>query len=146
MGIPESARRIDGIIRQVSPVETFASGFKRRTFLLDVPDPRFPQTLPFSLTRDRVGLIDPYSPGDAVTVTFDIRGREYNGRHFVDLNAWRIDRAVAETASPPPAPPPAPAAPPAPAVRDTSSWAPTPVRLPPPAEPPVDPGVDDLPF
>ena len=27
-----------------------------------------------------------------VNVKFDLRGREYNGQYYVDLNAWRIER------------------------------------------------------
>jgi len=30
--------------------------------------------------------------GDVVNVKFDLRGREYNGQYYVDLNAWRIER------------------------------------------------------
>ncbi|MDA0569271.1 MAG: DUF3127 domain-containing protein, partial [Bacteroidetes bacterium] len=29
-----------------------------------------------------------------LTVKFDVRGREYNGNYYVDLNAWRIERGV----------------------------------------------------
>lgn len=32
-------------------------------------------------------------PGDEVKVQFDIRGREYQGRHYVNLVAWKIERA-----------------------------------------------------
>jgi single-strand DNA-binding protein len=36
------------------------------------------------------GLVE----GDEITVKFDVRGREYNGNYYVDLNAWRIERGV----------------------------------------------------
>jgi hypothetical protein len=35
-------------------------------------------------------LLDGLKEGQLVTVTFDIRGREYNGRYFNNLQAWRI--------------------------------------------------------
>ena len=31
------------------------------------------------------------SEGDNILVKFDLRGREYNGNYYVDLNAWRIE-------------------------------------------------------
>ena len=30
---------------------------------------------------------------------FDLRGREYNGNYYVDLNAWRIERDGAGSSS-----------------------------------------------
>ena len=29
--------------------------------------------------------------GDSVKVSFDLRGREYQDRYFVNLNAWKIE-------------------------------------------------------
>jgi len=41
-------------------------------------------------------LIDQFNPGEEVNVLFNIRGREYNGRYFVNLQAWKINH-VTET-------------------------------------------------
>ena len=35
--------------------------------------------------------------GDKVTVTFDINGREWNGKYFVNLAAWKIETSTAGT-------------------------------------------------
>ena len=51
--------------------------------------------------------------GDELTVSFDIDAREYNGRWYNDLRAWRVVRANASAAAAP-AGAPAPAAPAAP--------------------------------
>ncbi len=40
--------------------------------------------------QDAAGL----QPGDPVTVSFNIESREYNGRWFTELRAWRIARPV----------------------------------------------------
>ena len=39
----------------------------------------------------RVEQLNGMSEGDSVLVKFDLRGREYNGNYYVDLNAWRIE-------------------------------------------------------
>jgi hypothetical protein len=33
----------------------------------------------------------PVKEGDAVTVHFDIESREYNGRWYTDVKAWKIE-------------------------------------------------------
>ncbi|MGN0036197.1 MAG: DUF3127 domain-containing protein [Bacteroidaceae bacterium] len=38
--------------------------------------------------------------GEELTVQFDIDAREWNGRWFNDLRAWRIDRQPAASAAP----------------------------------------------
>lgn len=38
--------------------------------------------------------------GEELTVQFDIDAREWNGRWFNDLRAWRIDRQPAATVAP----------------------------------------------
>jgi hypothetical protein len=37
--------------------------------------------------------VDDYSEGDNIEVEFDLRGREWNGKYFTNLQAWRINRA-----------------------------------------------------
>ena len=81
-----------GKVKQVGDLQTFPSGFEKRELILSDEDPRFPQDIAFSFTRERTKLLDQFAAGDAVKVSFDIRGREYNGRHFVDLNGFRLER------------------------------------------------------
>lgn len=64
--------------------------------------------------------------GEELTVSFDVDAREYQGRWYNSIRAWKVDRVAAQTAQPQPtsaaqpaAPAPAPA--PAPAVPDFSS-------------------------
>ena len=115
-----------GTIKKIGDLQTFASGFEKRELLLNDEDPRFPQDIAFSFTRDRTKLLDQFAEGDRVKVSFDIRCREFNDRHYIDLNAWKIERpegvspAAGMPASPAPAAQPAPPAPPAPGAADAS--------------------------
>jgi len=36
---------------------------------------------------------NPYSIGQEVVVSFDAESREYNGRYFTNLNAWKVTPA-----------------------------------------------------
>ena len=42
--------------------------------------------------KEKSEQLGQYAEGDVLNVKFDLRGREYNGQYYVDLNAWRIER------------------------------------------------------
>lgn len=81
---------IEGSVKLVMDVQTFGSGFQKREFVLTTKE-QYPQDVKFELVKDRVDLIDPYKQGDNIKVHFNIRGNEYNGKYFVNLQAWRIE-------------------------------------------------------
>jgi hypothetical protein len=62
--------------------------------------------------EDKVRELDKYQVGDKVKVSFNLSAREYNGRWYNDIRAWRIEPAGAAPAAAPSPVPPAPAAPP----------------------------------
>ena len=55
-----------------------------------VEDGKYPQEINLEFVQDKVSLLDNVQVGQEVTVTFDIRGREYNGRYFNNLQGWKI--------------------------------------------------------
>ena len=42
---------------------------------------------------DKVKELDKYQVGDKVKVSFNLSSREYNGRWYTDVRAWRIEPA-----------------------------------------------------
>jgi glucan biosynthesis protein len=46
--------------------------------------------------EEKVTLIDGVSEGSVITVHFNTRATEYNGRHYNNLNGWRIEGASTE--------------------------------------------------
>ena len=60
---------------------------------------QYPQDIKFSALKEKSEQLGQYAEGDVVNVKFDLRGREYNGQYYVDLNAWRIERGD-QTAGP----------------------------------------------
>jgi len=81
---------IIGTVKSVSEVETFASGFSKRTLLVETED-RFPQTLPIEFTKENTSKLDNLKEGDNVTVAINLRGSEYNGRHYVNIQGWKVE-------------------------------------------------------
>ena len=60
--------------------------------------------------EDKVRELDKYQVGDKVKVSFNLSSREYNGRWYNDVRAWRIEPAGSAPVAP--AAPSAPVAPP----------------------------------
>ena len=82
---------LSGILKVLEETQTFASGFSKREFVIEVPDGKYPQMVKFETVRDKIDLLNSMSIGDELKVTFDIRGNEYKGRYYVNLNAWKLE-------------------------------------------------------
>ena len=77
-----------------------ALGFSKREMVVTVEDGKYPQDINLEFVQDKAALLDSLQPGQEVTVSFDIRGREYNGRYFNNLQGWRVVSAVDEAVPP----------------------------------------------
>ena len=84
------AYELSGKIKLIQEAKTFDSGFTKREMVVTVDDGRYPQDINLEFVQDKVSLLDALQPGQEVTVSFDIRGREYNGRYFNNLQGWKV--------------------------------------------------------
>ena len=81
---------LTGKIKLIQQAQTFDSGFTKREMVVIVEDGKYPQEINLEFVQDKVSLLDNLQVGQEVTVTFDIRGREYNGRYFNNLQGWKL--------------------------------------------------------
>ncbi len=79
-----------GTVKTVMDLQTFDSGFCKREFVITTAD-QYPQEIKFEVTKDRVNMLDNIQQGQTVKVAFNVRGNEYQGRYYVNLQAWRIE-------------------------------------------------------
>jgi hypothetical protein len=93
---------LTGKIKLIQPEKTFDSGFRKREMVVTVDDGRYPQDINLEFVQDKTALLDNLQPGQEVTVSFDIRGREYNGRYFNNLQGWKVAPASDAPAPSPP--------------------------------------------
>ena len=100
--------QLQGRIKVILDTQTFDSGFSKRSFVVTTAE-QYPQDVQFDFFKEKTNVLDTYAVNDEVTVHFNIRGNEYNGRYYVNLNAWKMEKgagaAPAESA-PLPTPPP----------------------------------------
>ncbi|HEY9147908.1 MAG TPA: DUF3127 domain-containing protein [Gammaproteobacteria bacterium] len=103
------AYELTGKIKLIQEAKTFDSGFTKREMVVIVEDGKYPQEINLEFVQEKVALLDGLQPGQEVTVSFDIRGREYNGRYFNNLQGWKIvpagEQAAFAGADPSEAPP-----------------------------------------
>ena len=103
-----------GVVEEVLPVQTFASGFTKRDIIVgnDVDSPsKYPNPVKFSFKKDNCSLLDGVRKGQRAKVRFAIDGRRWEGprgvQYFVDLTALKIEVLNADGSSTEPVPAPA---------------------------------------
>lgn len=84
------AYELTGKVKLIQDLQTFNSGFTKREMVVIVEDGKYPQEINLEFVQDKVNLLNALEIGQEVTVMFDIRGREYNGRYFNNLQGWKI--------------------------------------------------------
>ena len=93
---------MEGTVKVIEEIQSFASGFTKREFVIEIEDGKFPQSIKFECVKDKVALVADLKPGAQVKVSFDLRGREWKESYFVNLNAWKIEAVGAAPAAPAP--------------------------------------------
>lgn len=93
------AYELTGKIKLLQETQTFGSGFQKREIVVTVEEGKYPQDICLEFVQDKINLLDSLSAGQEVTVSFDIRGREYNGRYYNNLQGWKISADTTQVAS-----------------------------------------------
>lgn len=95
--------------------------WSKQEFVFEYQEGNFPTQVCMNVWgEDKVRDLDKYQVGDKVKVSFNLGSREYNGKWYTDVRAWRIEPAgVAAQASAPVAS--APVSAPMPTLDDMSA-------------------------
>lgn len=84
--------QISGKLVKKMDAENKSGKFQTREFVI-VTNEQYPQYIKFQLVQDRVNVIDKFNEDENLTVHFDLRGREWQGKYFTNLQAWKIETA-----------------------------------------------------
>lgn len=82
--------QVTGTIKVIEPIKQVSDKFSVRMFVLTVPNGEYPQDISFQLAQDKCKMLDHYTPRTDITVKFNLRGREYNGKYYNTLDVWSI--------------------------------------------------------
>jgi len=87
--------KVKGRVVDILQLQTGSSSrgeWKKLDFVLEVPDDQFPKKICFTLFNDKTEMIKEADKNREVEVSFSLEGREYNGKWYHNVNAFRIDR------------------------------------------------------
>lgn len=109
---------IVGKIIQVLPLQSGTSSrtgnaWQLQSYVLETQE-QYPRKVCFEIFGEERIKNNPCNIDDLVTVSFDIESREFNGRWYTSIRAWRVqqgDMTSAQPATVAPQPAAAPAAP-----------------------------------
>ncbi len=76
------------------------NAWRKREYVLETQE-TYPKKVCFNLFGDRIDQY-PMNVGEEVTVSFDLESREYNGRWYTDVRAYRVDKGAAAATPQPP--------------------------------------------
>jgi len=91
---------IKGRVTVIKDEQTFGSGFNKREFVISDEAEKYPQEIQFEAVKDKTAIVASLNVGDLVEIGFNIRGREWNTKHFVNLEAWKITVLESSTTAP----------------------------------------------
>ena len=81
---------IKGTIKTIGEVNVVSDKFKKVEFSIETSD-QYPKTVAFQITNDKIDNFLKYNKvGQSVEVKFNAESKEYNGRFFTNLTAWRV--------------------------------------------------------
>lgn len=83
---------IVGKLHKKFETENKTDTFRAREFVIESEDGQYPQMIKFQCVQDRTNIVDSVEEGDQIKVHFDLRGREWQGKYFTNLNAWRVEK------------------------------------------------------
>jgi hypothetical protein len=92
------ALEIEGRIIQIMPatngVSKAGKEWSKQEFVIETKD-QYPRKVMMSVMGDKVAELKKYAVGTEVKASLNIESREYNGRWYTDVRAWRIEGSTA---------------------------------------------------
>ncbi len=76
--------------------QIITDSFKKREFVIEYAEnPEYPEYIKFELIQDKCVLLDSYTEGQEITVSFNLKGRKWTDpqgvvKFFNTLQAWKI--------------------------------------------------------
>jgi hypothetical protein len=84
------SNEIKGTIIKIGEKKTVgANNSELIEFVIKTED-QYPQELPFQSWKSIADKIEQMNVGDKVTVHYNLRGKEFNGKHYLSGDCWKI--------------------------------------------------------
>ncbi len=74
-----------------SGVSKAGKEWKKQSFLVDTGAQYNPEICFQLFGEDKIEILNHHNEGDQVEVSFNLSSKEFNGRYFHNIDAWRIE-------------------------------------------------------
>jgi len=80
------------VIKLEAPQAFGAKGFRKAVCVVETQDEKFPQKIPVEASGKKADLFTEANicEGDTVTISANLQGREWQGKYFLSLGAWKV--------------------------------------------------------
>lgn len=87
---------LQGVVKKLGEVQTFASGFQKREMVL-LTEEQYPQPISIEFLKEKGDLLNPLKEGEKVKVSINIGGREWTSpqgevKYFNSITGWRVEK------------------------------------------------------
>lgn len=84
---------LSGTLQQILPKQTGESKrgpWEKQDFVIETQD-KFPKKVCCTLWGDKTNMLQNLSTGTPLTVSINIESREYRGKWYTDVKAWKLE-------------------------------------------------------
>jgi Domain of unknown function (DUF3127) len=84
--------RLVQVLEEVSGVGKTGNSWKKQSFVVELDgSSTYPKKVCLTAWGEKVDTLKRLTIGDRISAAFDVESREYQGRWYTDLKAWKID-------------------------------------------------------
>lgn len=84
------------ILKLEEGVSKAGKAWSKQDFVIETNE-QYPKKVCFTLFGEKVSLIDGISEGSEVEVFFNLESRDFNGKWYHNINAWKINAEQGST-------------------------------------------------
>ena len=85
---------VEGRIIQKLEIESGQSArgpWQKQNFIIETVDTQFPRKICIGLWSNQIQILQSYQIGDMIRAYINIESREFNGRWYTDVRAWKLE-------------------------------------------------------
>lgn len=85
---------VEGRIIQKLDIESGQSArgpWQKQNFIIETTDSQFPRKVCIGLWTNQIPILQSYQIGDMIRAYINIESREFNGRWYTDVRAWKLE-------------------------------------------------------
>lgn len=83
--------RISKVLEIESGTSKAGKEWKKQSFVIDTGDQYNPEICFSLFGEDKINMLRNFGEGQEVEVAFNVSSREYNGKYYHNLDAWKIN-------------------------------------------------------